>query len=193
MTRYNSPRTHREFLVDLRTMLPDGCEPVIVTDAGFRGPWFRAVEAQGWHWVGRIRNKIKYYDASMGRWRYTDTLYKEATARVRHIGELSLSPRHGYRFRMYLVRAYKPSGGQPRRGERAKCPHARSYRRLHRAPWMIATSLPHEPGSLASESNSCTPSECGSRTPSGTRSLRVGDWACTMRAATTAGAWRCCS
>ena len=42
-------------------MLPEGCEPIIVTDAGFRGPWFKAVEAQGWDWVGRIRNKIKYY------------------------------------------------------------------------------------------------------------------------------------
>lgn len=147
MKRYNSPRTHREFLAELKTILPDGCEPIIVTDAGFRGPWFKAVEALGWDWVGRIRNKIKYYDASSERWRYTDTLYREATARVRHIGEVSLSPRHGYRFRMYLVRAYKPSRGQPRRGERSKCPHARTYRRLHRAPWLIATSLPHRPGS----------------------------------------------
>jgi hypothetical protein len=48
---------------------------------------------------------------------------------------------------MYLVRAYKPSRGRPRRGERAKCPHARTYRRLHRAPWLIASSLPHEAGS----------------------------------------------
>jgi hypothetical protein len=147
MKRYNSPRTHREFLMDLKTILPEGCEPLIVTDAGFRGPWFKAVEAQGWHWVGRIRNKIKYYHADSGRWRYTDTLYKDATTRVQHIGEVSLSPRHGYRFRMYLVRAYKPSRGRPRRGERAQSPHARTYRRLHKAPWLLATSLPHELGS----------------------------------------------
>lgn len=147
MKRYNSPRTHREFLRALKAVLPEGCRPIIVTDAGFRGPWFKAVEAQNWDWVGRIRNKIKYYHTGSGRWRYTDTLYKEATARVQHIGEVSLSPRHGYRFRMYLVRAYKPSRGRPRRGERAKCPHARTYRRLHKAPWLLATSLPHQPGS----------------------------------------------
>jgi hypothetical protein len=146
MRRYNSPRTHREFLLALKTILPEGCQPIVVTDAGFRGPWFKAVEAQGWDWVGRIRNKIKYYEKETGRWRYTDALYKEATARVRHLGEVSLSPRHGYRFRMYLVRAYQPSRGRPRRGERAKCPHARTYRRLHRAPWLIGTSLPHSPG-----------------------------------------------
>lgn len=147
MKRYNSPQTHREFLAALKSVLPAECEPIIVTDAGFRGPWFKAVEAQGWDWVGRIRNKIKYYDTRSQRWQFTDTLYQKATARVQHVGEVSLSPRHGYRFRMYLVRAYKPSRGRPRRGERAKCPHARTYRRLHRAPWLIATSLPHGPGS----------------------------------------------
>jgi hypothetical protein len=69
-----------------------------------------AVEARGWDWVGRIRNKIKYYDTCGGRWRYTDTLYKKATARVQHIGEVSLSPRHGYRFRMYLRKLRDNSG-----------------------------------------------------------------------------------
>jgi Transposase DDE domain len=61
MKRYNSPKTHREFLDTLKAILPDGCNPIMVTDAGFRGPWFKAVEAQGWDWVGRIRNRIKYY------------------------------------------------------------------------------------------------------------------------------------
>jgi hypothetical protein len=143
MKRYNSPRTHREFLLALRDVLPDGCRPILVTDAGFRGPWFKAVEAQGWDWVGRIRNKIKYYCEDTERWRYTDALYKEATTRVRHIGRVNLSPRHGYRFRMYLVRAYKLCRGRPR-NDRCKGPRARFYRRLHRAPWLLATSLPHE-------------------------------------------------
>jgi len=143
MKRYNSPRTHREFLLALKGIVPEGCKPIVITDAGFRGPWFKAVEAQGWDWVGRIRNKIKYYCEATGRWRYTDALYKEATARVRHIGEVRLSPRHGYRFRMYLVRSYEVRRGRPRR-DRCKRPRARFYRRLHRAPWLLATSLPHE-------------------------------------------------
>jgi hypothetical protein len=88
---YNSPRTHREFLQALKSILPEGCKPIIVTDAGFRGPWFRAVESHGWDWVGRIRNKIKYYREETGRWRFTDALYKEATTRIRHIGEVSLT------------------------------------------------------------------------------------------------------
>jgi len=80
--RYNSPGAHREFLRDLHSILPEGCRPILVTDAGFRGPWFRAVEAHGWHWVGRIRNKIKYYRESTGRWSFTDSLYPEATTLI---------------------------------------------------------------------------------------------------------------
>jgi len=60
--RYNSPEAHREFLLGLSRVLPPGCKPIVVTDAGFRGPWFRDVEKLGWDWVGRIRNKIRYFN-----------------------------------------------------------------------------------------------------------------------------------
>jgi hypothetical protein len=146
MKRYNSPKAHREFLLALKTILPEGCQPIIVTDAGFRGPWFKAVEGHGWDWVGRIRNKLKYYRAETGRWQFTDALYRQATARVRHIGEVSASPRHGYRLRLYLVRAYKTRVGRPPL-TRPQGGRARQYRRLHRAPWLLATSLPHHRGS----------------------------------------------
>ena len=45
--------THRAFLQQLQALLPVGCRPIIVTDAGFRTPWFQQVAALGWDWVGR--------------------------------------------------------------------------------------------------------------------------------------------
>ena len=87
---YNTPKAHREFLQTLKTLLPEGCQPLLITDAGFRGPWFKAVEALGWHWLGRILGNIKY--RHQGRWRSTRALYPQATARVRHLGEVVLSP-----------------------------------------------------------------------------------------------------
>ena len=59
MRRYNSPKTHRRFLRNLHDVLPSGCCPIIVTDAGFKGPWFREVESYGWNWIGRLRGNIK--------------------------------------------------------------------------------------------------------------------------------------
>ncbi len=96
----------------------------------------------GWDWVGRIRNTIKYYHEATGRWRFVHSLYPGATPRVRHIGEVQLSKRERYRFRLYLVRAYKPRIGRPpKRGPIGQA--TTLYRRLHKAPWLLATSLPH--------------------------------------------------
>ncbi len=143
---YNSAKAHREFLQTLKTILPDGCKPILVTDAGFRGPWFKAVEAQGWDWVGRILSNIKYYREDLGRWQSTRALYTQATARIRHLGEIQLSPQLRYRFRVYLVRAFKRRVRRPSR-QRLQGGSARKHRRTHRAPWLLATSLRHEPGS----------------------------------------------
>jgi hypothetical protein len=142
--RYNSPGAHREFLRALYRVLPATSRPIIVTDAGFRGPWFRQVESYGWDWVGRIRNGIKYFNQATGRWCYTDSLYKHASLGVQHLGEVTLSRRCQYQFRLYLVRAYKPRVGRPRKGRRGIQPNETLYRRLHRAPWLLATSLPHD-------------------------------------------------
>jgi hypothetical protein len=36
-SRATSPRVHRAFLIKLAAMLPCGCIPILITDAGFRG------------------------------------------------------------------------------------------------------------------------------------------------------------
>ena len=140
--RYNNAKTHRRFLQRLHSVLPQGCRPIVVTDARFRGPWFRDVEALGWDWVGRIRNRIKYLNPETGRWRFIHSLYREAKARVRHVGWRYLSRRHRYRCRLYLVRAYRQGPGRPRK----RRVHRAKYRQLHRTPWLLATSLPHHRG-----------------------------------------------
>jgi len=89
LRRYNSPRTHRRFLAHLRAVLPANCSPILLTDAGFRGPWFREVERFGWEWVGRVRNQVKYRltgEADDGAWAPTQSLYPAATPRRRHHG-----------------------------------------------------------------------------------------------------------
>ncbi|MBK8956833.1 MAG: hypothetical protein IPM80_00035 [Proteobacteria bacterium] len=45
---YGSPATHLAFLGRLKSVVPSSCRPILITDAGFRGPWFKAVSALGW-------------------------------------------------------------------------------------------------------------------------------------------------
>lgn len=54
-----SPGAEKRFLQQLRTLIPDAVRPILVTDAGFRTPWFRAVSAMGWCWVGRLRGRTQ--------------------------------------------------------------------------------------------------------------------------------------
>jgi len=72
----------------------------VITDSGFRGPWFRAVEALGWDWVGRIRNTIKFFDNQTGRWAFSDSLYKSATPVTRYVGNVAMARRAGYSVRL---------------------------------------------------------------------------------------------
>jgi hypothetical protein len=53
---YGKASVHRSFMETLRTVLPAHCEPVIVSDAGFRSPWFKMLDRLGFAWIGRIRN-----------------------------------------------------------------------------------------------------------------------------------------
>lgn len=43
-----SPRSAKLFLSRLKALLPPTARPIIMTDAGFRTPWFQAVHALGW-------------------------------------------------------------------------------------------------------------------------------------------------
>jgi hypothetical protein len=144
LARYNSPRTHRRFLRHLRAVLPAACSPILITDAGFRGPWFREVERYGWDWVGRVRNKVKYRledGSDSGSWAYTTALYPAATPTPRYLGCAVLSRRQPYRCHLYLVRQYCRGRGRPRKAH-GQGSAARRCRKLHKDPWLLATSLP---------------------------------------------------
>jgi len=145
LRRYNSPRTHRLFLKRLAEILPQNKRPIIVTDAGFRGPWFRQVEALGWDWVGRIRNKVKYSLDEGDSWRYTTRLYSQATSRIRHLGWGWLSAKNPYGCYLYLVKKYHRGRGRPKKAHGAHA-NAQRCRKLYKDPWLLATSLEHSRG-----------------------------------------------
>lgn len=58
--RASRPRYQKRLLNTLAELLPNGCIPILVTDAGFRRPWIKAVAAQAWYYVAHIRNRELY-------------------------------------------------------------------------------------------------------------------------------------
>jgi Transposase DDE domain len=53
----NGP-AERRLLKRLAEWIPPEVSVIITTDAGFRRPWFAAVERLGWGWIGRIRRGV---------------------------------------------------------------------------------------------------------------------------------------
>ena len=74
------PATHKSFLNQLKKILHDGCHPIVVTDAGFRTPWFKLVEELGWDWVGRLRNRHLVRASEDEAWFRAKKLYENANA-----------------------------------------------------------------------------------------------------------------
>lgn len=78
------------FLRTLQRFLPAGVTPILVTDAGFRSPWFRAVEQLGWTFVGRVRNRdlVRFEPASP--WISCKSLYARARVTPKTVGACDL-------------------------------------------------------------------------------------------------------
>ena len=142
------PQTHLQFLQKLKAMLAVECCPIIVTDAGFRGPWFTLVEAFGWDWIGRVRGRTLVQweaaeKADKAAWFPCKTLYQQATRTPRALGAARLARRHPLACQLILYKA-QPKGRvhNNRLGQKARNSSSRKHAAAAQEPWLLATSLP---------------------------------------------------
>lgn len=140
-----SPAAEKRFLQRLATVIPEGVQPILVTDAGFRAPWFRAVEAMGWYWLGRLRHRTLVKPADVadtpGAWVPCRALYALAAAAPRDLGLMDTVRAKPWRCRV-VVYAKPPQGrkqrnrqGLPSRTQKSKENAARE-----REPWLLVAS-----------------------------------------------------
>ena len=126
-----------DFLRALFEVLPAGCKPIIVTDAGFKGPFFDGVEARGWDFVGRIRGTAKAL-SSDGEAVTKEEFYGRATVTPRDLGRHGLFVGNPLSCRLVLVRKRRKPGPKlppPR------CKEEREMRQAALDPWLLATSV----------------------------------------------------
>jgi hypothetical protein len=140
-----SPAAEKRFLQRLATLIPHHVKPILVTDAGFRAPWFRAVETMGWYWLGRLRHRtlvkpVEVSDESEA-WVPCRALYELAVAAPRDLGLMDTVRAKPWRCRV-VVHAKPPKGrkqrnrqGLPSRTKKCKENAARE-----REPWLLVAS-----------------------------------------------------
>jgi len=132
---------HNRFLDELVDIVPAGCTPILLTDAGFHASWFDAVRARGWHYVARVRNRTKALH--QGRWVKVSSLHALASSRPRNLGSLLLPKSNPRSYRLVLSARPKLKGrkrintlGVPGRKK-----VDRDCSKAAREPWLLATSL----------------------------------------------------
>lgn len=141
----NTPQAERAFLQRLRSIVPAGVTPILITDAGFRAPWFRAVEALGWYWLGRLRHKTLVKPVAMpdadAHWLPSKALYALASATPRAMGLMDTVRNRPWVCRVALLS--KPRRGREartRQGARSHSSHSNKNAAREREPWIIVAS-----------------------------------------------------
>jgi hypothetical protein len=141
LRRLMAPVVERDFLRTLQQLLGDAVRPVVVTDAGFRGPWFTQVERIGWHRVGRVRGRTRIQRGD-GAWVGCRALLAQATGRPADLGRCRMIQSQPVSGRMVLYRK-APQGRQQvnRRGQRTRRKHSEVCAQRKREPWLLCASV----------------------------------------------------
>jgi len=134
------PRVHQKFLAKLHQFLPAPSCPIVITDAGFRTPWFKEIEKLGWDWVGRIRNR---HMVNLGTgWISCKVLYKQATLFPRALGQVLMTQKNPINCSLVIYKALaKGRIEKNRRGVKTRRLQSRRNAACQREPWLLATSL----------------------------------------------------
>jgi len=137
------PEVHRKFMNKLKSILPIDCKPIIVTDAGFRVPWFKLIESLDWDYVGRVRNKTFCLSLTDKDWHPIKDLYQQASTVPKKLGHYQMSRRDPIACDMVIDKKEKmgrkdlvATGERARRSKKSLSNAAKE-----REPWLLATSL----------------------------------------------------
>ena len=130
------------FLQHLKALLPKDCCPIIITDAGFRTPWFNAVQALGWDFLGRVGGHTMITPQAKDDWIRVEQVFETSTIQPRYLGFIDLVKRNPTPCHAYLVK--KKKQGRVKKtvfGKRCEMKHSEKNAHRERTPWLIVTSL----------------------------------------------------
>jgi hypothetical protein len=129
----------KRFLSCLKAILPESSgPPIVVTDAGFKGPFFQAVLDLGWNFLGRVRGTTTALSPD-GQSISKEDFYSAASIHPADLGYFKLFAKaQRIPCRLVLVRKRRKPGRKP---PPPGCKEERELRKSALDPWLLATSL----------------------------------------------------
>lgn len=144
LAQISNPVVEKEFLHKLSAIISRHIKIIIVTDAGFKTPWFREVRKLEWDFVGRLRSRIQF--------KFDDDIWHKTTD---FNGKISQTPKFlgcaelGKTKKLMEANIYAYQGTLKGRKKKRKKYYNDGhpdknikYSKSHREPWILATSLP---------------------------------------------------
>jgi hypothetical protein len=138
LKKLSNAAVEERFLRSLAAILPAGSRPIVISDAGFKGPFFHAVLALGWDFLGRVRGTAKVLPTDGGPAISKEKLYARATIHPTELGRFGLFVEQRIPCRLVLVRKRRKPG---RKLPPPKCKEERELRQAALDPWLLATSV----------------------------------------------------
>jgi Transposase DDE domain len=139
----SNPKVHREFLKRLKTLLPENCRPCIITDAGFKTPWFKDVIELGWDYIGRVACGTSDFDDGSG-FQSVRTLFNRAKSTPQFLGTYILTKSNNLKTNFFIYKS-KPKGRhkwtKTASKKIAKDKDSKKYGKSYREPWVLVSSL----------------------------------------------------
>lgn len=157
-SQLSNPKVEKRFLETLKTeVIPTGCKPIIVTDAGFKVPWFQSVLEVDWDFVGRLGGPMQFCrendDPTVPSAWKTISWFNQPTSRhPRSMGHWLLTKQHELKAEVFLhkrsPRKRKVSRKPNRKGVHAGSRAIIVARKRAQDPWVLATSMTQMPSKV---------------------------------------------
>jgi Transposase DDE domain len=142
---YTSHKIHVEFINQLKEILPKGCKPIIVTDAGFRCPWFKLIESLGWDFVGRARHITLFRESGSHKWHSIKSLFSKVSNSARYLTSGELAKGNATQCHVYGIKKQAKNRIKKNlRGKKVQCSLSLRHAKREREPWLLVSSLSRE-------------------------------------------------
>ena len=142
--KLNNTQVHNNFLDELEEILPEGCQPIILSDAIFKTPWFETIESKGWYWVGRVRGNVQIsLDGAL--YEGCTTIMKQATTKATDLGSIFYSKSTSFECQGTLFHGTeKGTHKKKKRGGVSQDTKSLYYSKKAKQPWLLVSHLPDE-------------------------------------------------
>jgi hypothetical protein len=138
--KLGNARAERALLKTLHAGMPAGVQVIIISDAGFRRPWFIQVERLGWSWIGRIRGGV-CVSRDRTHWEKANAWFAKATGKACRWSGCWLTRQFRFPCDMVLYRRRAVGGKRYGRAGHGATPKARREAKASaREPWLLAHS-----------------------------------------------------